>query len=467
MARLFGTDGVRGVANRDLDAPLAYRLARALVAVTEARGAAPQARADGSGSGRPAALIGCDTRASSDLLVAGLAAGFCSAGWDAILLDVIPTPGVAFLARALGVPAAVVSASHNPPEDNGIKFLSPEGYKQPDAVEEAVEAAALAGEDPAPRPVGGGVGRVRRRPDLRERYLEFLVSQGPDLRGLHVVVDCAHGAATPLAPELFRRLGARVTVLHDAPDGTNVNVGCGSTHPAPLARAVRDAGADAGFAFDGDADRCIAVDARGETVDGDHVLLLAAAGRRRSGRLPGGAVVGTVMTNYGLDLALQPLGVRVVRTRVGDRYVLERMLQDGLVVGGEPSGHVILLDRGQTTGDGLLTAVEILRAMVESGRPLSELAAGLRKLPQVLINVPVADRDAAAAHPGVAEAVRRAEARLAGRGRVVLRPSGTEPLVRVMVEGEDEGLVRALAEEIAAAVRAAGTAPGAPAGATG
>ncbi|MDI3299626.1 MAG: phosphoglucosamine mutase [Bacillota bacterium] len=440
MPRLFGTDGVRGLANRELTPELAFGLGRAAGAALE-RGE------------RPRFLVGQDPRRSSGMLEAALVAGLASVGADVERIGVVTTPGLAFLVREAGASAAaMVSASHNPAEYNGIKFFSAEGFKLPDAVEDEIEAL-LGREAELPRPEGEGLGRVVERAERAERYVDFLAGSVPDgaLAGLSLVVDCANGAASRIAPEAFRRLGVRLTVLHAEPDGLNINRRCGSLHPEALARAVREAGASAGLAFDGDADRCIAVDERGAVLDGDQILAVLAADRRAQGKLPGGTVVGTVMSNLGLELALAEMGVRLLRTRVGDRYVLEAMLREGYVLGGEPSGHVILRDL-HTTGDGILTGIQLLAAARRLGAPLSELGRRVRKLPQVQLDVPAPAREGLETNPRVAEARAEVERRLGGRGRLVLRPSGTEPVVRVMVEAEDEAEARAAAERLARVV---------------
>lgn len=441
MGRLFGTDGIRGVANADLSTELVDRVARAAVHVL-----APRRR------GRIA--IGRDPRISGDLLEAQFAAGLCSAGADAIRLGVLPTPGVALLARRLGVDAGVViSASHNPVEDNGIKFFAPTGFKLPDAVEDEIErlmesAAGLT------RPSGTAVGRITDVPDAPEQYLEFLAGHAhARLDGWRVVVDCANGATSALAPGLWERLGATVTAICARPDGTNINAGCGSTHPEVMAEAVVRAGADLGFAHDGDGDRAIAADRHGHVVDGDAIMGIAALHRDARGALPGRAIVATVMTNLGLEVVLRGAGIRIERARVGDRYVLERMLETGLTLGGEQSGHVIFLDHA-TTGDGLLTAVQIANVMLETGRSLDDLAARFHRYPQVLLNVRVQAPDRWVDDPEILAAVARADRHLGERGRVLVRASGTERLVRVMTECETATEAESLARELADLVAA-------------
>jgi phosphoglucosamine mutase len=444
LGKLFGTDGVRGRANGDLTPELALALGRA------AAGALWEA--EPAHAGRPLVVVGRDPRASGRLLESALVAGICSAGGDALLVGVVPTPAVAFLTRHYRAAAgAVISASHNPMPDNGIKFFGPEGFKLPDALEERIEAALGSVDQEAPRPVAGAVGRVREAGDAVEAYLDHLLEDVPDLGGLPLVVDCANGAATTVAPEAYRRAGARVAAVAAEPDGENINAGVGSTHPEHVQEAVRRSGAAVGLAHDGDADRLIAVDEHGELVDGDVILAVAALDERERGALPTGTVVTTVMTNLGFRQAMARHGVAVVQTAVGDRYVLEAMRAGGHVLGGEQSGHIIFLDRA-TTGDGVLTALRLLAIMARTGRPLSELAKVMRRLPQVLVNVRVTDRDALEDSAVIAAAVAAEEAALGGRGRVLVRASGTEPLVRVMVEAEAEAAARAVAERLARVV---------------
>ena len=441
MGRLFGTDGVRGVAGRDLTTELAHGIGRALVATV--------------GSPRPRVAVGRDTRASGEMLEAALAAGICSAGGDVLLLGVVPTPAVAFLTVDLGADAGtVISASHNPPEDNGIKLFSSDGMKLPDMVEDEIER--VVGEGDGPRPEGLEVGRiVPEQDDAAERYLAHLAgSVDGTLGGMKVVVDGANGAAYRLAPMLFRRLGADVFAIGDEPDGTNINVGCGATHPETLAEAARRFGADAGVAHDGDADRAILCDADGQILDGDHVLAACALAMRDEGTLAKDVVVATVMANLGFRRAMEETGITVVETQVGDRYVLEEMRRSGAILGGEQSGHVIFLDAA-TTGDGLLTAARFLAIARARGVSVAELASVVRKLPQVLVAVEVEDREGVEEAEEIREAVRAAEEALGDRGRVLVRASGTEPVVRVMVEAEDEEDARRHAEAIAASVRRA------------
>jgi phosphoglucosamine mutase len=445
VGKLFGTDGVRGLANADLTPELALALGRAAVGVL---------RAERPGAmGRPAVVVGRDPRASGMLLESALVAGILSAGGDVLAAGVVPTPAVAFLTRHYRAAAgAVISASHNAMPDNGIKFFGPEGFKLPDAVEERIEAAVGAGDHGAPRPVGAEVGGLRpAADDAVEAYLAHLLEGVPDLGGLEVVVDCANGAAAEIAPEAYRRAGAKVTAVAAEPDGHNINDGVGSTHPEHVQAALARTGAAVGLAHDGDADRLLAVDEHGRLVDGDVILAICALDARDRGGLPTGTVVTTVMTNLGFRKAMAEHGIAVEQTGVGDRYVLEAMLAGGHALGGEQSGHLIFLDRA-TTGDGLLTGLRLLGVVARSGRPLSELAKVIRRLPQVLVNVRVADRHALEGATAVWQAVREEEARLGERGRVLVRPSGTEALVRVMVEAETEAEARATADRLGAVV---------------
>lgn len=439
MGRLFGTDGVRGVAGRDLTEDLARALGRAGVAALRA-------------GDHPAVVIGRDTRISGEALEAALAEGIVEAGGHAVLAGIVPTPAVAFLTVDLGAAAGVmVSASHNPPEYNGIKFFSSDGMKLPDDTEDRIEA--LLGADTSTAP-----GSVRHaEDDASERYLAHLVAAAEGrLEGMRVVVDCANGAAFRLAPEMLRRLGAEVTAINDEPDGGRINVGSGSTNPEVVARAVRAQGADAGVAHDGDADRAILVDAEGRVVDGDQLLAASALSLQAAGRLAKDTVVTTVMANLGFRRAMEEAAIIVAETRVGDRYVLEEMLRTGAVLGGEQSGHVIFLGHA-TTGDGLLTAARVL-ALARARGSLAEVASCMRRYPQVLEGVRVGDRVGLDNAEAVWEAVRRAEAALGERGRVLVRASGTEPLVRVMVEAETEEEAqrhtRAISETVASALGA-------------
>jgi phosphoglucosamine mutase len=443
VARLFGTDGVRGIANRDLTAELALQLSFAAAHVL--------GRSRGSDTGRSLAVVGRDPRASGEFLEAAVVAGLASAGVDVCRVGVLPTPGVAFLTAADGADFGVmISASHNPMPDNGIKFFARGGLKLDDGLEDAIEAALDVGGD---RPAGAGVGRVFDAPGAVDRYVRHLLSTiSVPLSGLRIVVDCADGAASLAAPRALQQAGADVTAIHNRPDGLNINDGCGSTHLAELQKAVVAHGADAGFAFDGDADRCLAVDASGQVVDGDQLLAVLALAEHDAATLAHGTVVATVMSNLGFLQAMRAEGIRVVQAKVGDRYVLEEMRTGGYTLGGEQSGHVIMSSHA-TTGDGTLTALHVVAQMAATGRSLADLAGVMQRMPQVLINVPDVDKLRADREPAVLAAVRDAEAELGERGRVLLRPSGTESLVRVMVEAESEADARSMAERLADVVK--------------
>jgi phosphoglucosamine mutase len=440
MSRLFGTDGIRGLANRDLTAPLALALATA----------GAQILSD-SVDGRAHAVVGRDPRASGEFLSAAVIAGLAAAGVDVWDVGVVPTPAVAFLTADTDADFGVVlSASHNPMPDNGIKFFARGGLKLADDVEDRIEALL---DHPAPGPTGAGVGRVRTGGDPLGRYVRHVVgSVSHDLSGLLVVVDGANGAASLAAPRALRELGAEVIEIHTAPDGYNINQDCGSTHMADLVETVRAEGADAGIAHDGDADRCLAVDANGEIVDGDQIMAILAVAMSESEQLAGNTVVGTVMSNLGFKIAMRSVGIDVVETAVGDRYVLEEMVANGYNLGGEQSGHVLLLDHG-TTGDGVMTAAHLLGRVAAAGRPLHELAALMTRLPQVLINVPGVDKSGLDRCAALAAAVQQAEDELGDGGRVLLRPSGTEPLIRVMVEAGNHEDADRIAHGLADVVR--------------
>jgi phosphoglucosamine mutase len=444
MTRLFGTDGVRGMANRELTAELALDLSVAAAHVLGEVGLFE--------GHRPKAVVGRDPRASGEFLEGAIVAGLASAGVDVLRLGVLPTPAVAYLTEALGADLGVVlSASHNPAPDNGIKFLARGGVKLDDALEDAIEARS--GEEWT-RPVGAKVGRVTDYTEGAEKYIAYLLGTMPNrLDGLKVVVDEANGAAYHVSPEALRRLGAEVVTIGVEPDGLNINDECGSTHLEAIKAAVVAHGADAGIAHDGDADRCLAVDADGEEVDGDQILAVLALALRDQGRLVGDTVVGTVMANFGFKQAMQREGLTFVETAVGDRYVLEAMREGGFVLGGEQSGHVILTHFA-TTGDGTLTGLHLLARMAATGKSLAELAGVMTKLPQVMINVKDVDKSRASSSVEVAQAVKEAEAELGESGRVLLRPSGTEQLVRVMVEAESAAQAQALAARLADVVKA-------------
>lgn len=440
--KYFGTDGIRGrVGEAPITPDFVLKLGWAVGSVL----------ASGPGS---SVVIGKDTRISGYLFESALEAGLSAAGAEIRLLGPMPTPAIAYLTRTLHAQAGIViSASHNPYPDNGIKFFSAAGTKLPDAVEQAIEAQL---DRPLVCKASAELGRAMRVDDAPGRYIEFCKSTFPaglDLAGLQIVVDCANGATYHIAPKVLAELGARVTAIGVEPDGLNINEGCGSTHPERLQQTVLAEQADVGLALDGDGDRLIMVDARGEIVDGDQLLYIIASTRRAAGRLAGG-VVGTVMSNLGLEHALLRQQIPFVRTPVGDRYVMERLQAENWQLGGESSGHLLCLDR-TTTGDGIVSALQVLAAMVQSGRGLHELCGGMEKYPQTLLNVRLGARRPDLDDPGLRAAVEAAEQRLADRGRVLLRASGTEPLIRVMVEGQDAELVADLAEQLAGAVRSA------------
>jgi phosphoglucosamine mutase len=458
MARLFGTDGVRGLANADLSPELATAISAAAAGVLAEHARAGGRRSSADADRRPVAVVGRDPRASGEMLEAAVTAGLSAAGADVLRVGVLPTPGVAYLTGALDADLGVmISASHNPMPDNGIKLFAAGGHKLPDALEDEIEAHVREADGRPPagvaaRPTGRGIGRVRDVPDALERYTAHLATATPTpLAGLHVVVDCAHGAASAAAPRAYAASGARVTALHAEPDGWNINEGVGSTHMDALARVVVDEGADLGIAHDGDADRCLAVDAAGEVVDGDQILAVLALDLLARGELADATLVVTVMSNLGLHLAMADAGVTLRTTAVGDRYVLEELRHGGFSLGGEQSGHVVLPAHA-TTGDGLLTALRLMACVAESGRPLADLASAMTRLPQVLVNVPVADKAAVGSSAEVADAVAAAEAELGGKGRVLLRPSGTEQLVRVMVEAPTQRVAGEVADRLAGLV---------------
>lgn len=439
--RLFGTDGVRGVANEELTAELAFKLGQAGAQVL------------GKDKPKPKIVIGKDTRISGDMLEAALVAGICSVGGDALLAGVVPTPAVSYLTRDLGAAAGVViSASHNPVQDNGIKFFDSEGFKLDDSVEDEIEQAAKAVGD-APRPTGKDVGRAIRIMDAEDRYVSFVKSiVTSDLKGMKVVVDCANGAASGVSPKALWELGADVIPIFNDPDGVNINKDCGSTHIEALQQAVLKHKAQIGLAHDGDADRVLAVDEKGQVVDGDQIMTILAQDLKEKGKLKQDTLVVTVMSNLGLHLALNEKGIKTPQTKVGDRYVLEKMREIGATLGGEQSGHIIFLDYN-TTGDGVLTGIQLLQVLKESGKTLSQLAGLMKRLPQVLVNVWVKDKQESMSHPAVTAAIAKAEESLGGQGRILVRPSGTEPLLRIMGEGTDEAEIREVVESIAQVVK--------------
>ncbi len=444
MARLFGTDGVRGLANRDLTAELALDLAVAAAHVLADAG-------DFAGH-RPTAVVGRDPRISGEFLEAAVVAGLASAGVDVVRVGVAPTPAIAFLTGHTGADIGVVlSASHNAMPDNGIKFFARGGAKLDDSIEDAIEARL---NEPWQRPTGADVGHIIDGTEMVERYVEHLVGSLPNrLDGLRVVVDCANGAAFHVAPEAYRRAGAEVIAIHAAPNGLNINDQCGSTHLEDLQREVVARQADLGIGHDGDADRCLAIDADGNVVDGDQIMAVLALAMRDRGALRANTVVATVMSNLGFKIAMREAGIGLIETAVGDRYVLEAMRASAYTLGGEQSGHVIMLDHA-TTGDGTLTALHLMARMAQTGRTLAELAAVMHQLPQVLINVKDVDKARVGTNQALNTALTSAAERLGDKGRVLLRPSGTEPLVRVMVEAPTADLAQEVADELVAVVRA-------------
>lgn len=447
MAKLFGTDGIRGVANRELTPEMAFRVGRITAALLS------------ESHDRPVFLIGRDTRLSGGMLEGALSAGIASTGVHVGLLGVLSTPALAFLTRHLKAAAGVIiSASHNPIEDNGLKIFNGQGYKLPDILEKQIEDLYFTGEDNFPRAVGQAVGQIYCEQGAVDHYLAYLKEEAPDLSGLRLVVDCGHGAACSLAPELLRSLGATVKLLHGTPDGSSINVNCGATNPGDLRREVLAEAADLGLAFDGDADRLIAVDDQGQVVDGDAILAVCTLALLPAGRLKKDTLVVTVMSNGGLELLGMQRGFRVVRTPVGDRFILEKMLEAGLNLGGEQSGHIIFADRA-TTGDGILTALELLKVLKQAGRPLSELASCLVRLPQVLVNRQVATASRWQDNRKITMAIEEVKESIGRCGRILVRASGTEPLIRIMVEAtltEEElhrhanGLAEIIAAELGA-----------------
>lgn len=467
--QLFGTDGVRGVANLEpMTSEMALKLGRAIARVLRDPPSQPAAgpaqeripssvRLQGGRAGhRYKVLVGKDTRLSGYMFETALASGICSMGADVLLVGPLPTPGVAFLTRSMRADAGVViSASHNPFQDNGIKFFSGDGFKLPDEVETRMEEMIFKGELDRYRPTASEIGKAFRISDAVGRYIVFLKNTFPrhlTLEGLRIVLDCGNGAAYRVAPEILSELGAEVISLGVHPDGENINRDCGSLYPETAREALLRHRADIALSLDGDGDRVIFIDESGEVLDGDYVLAICAKEMRQKGNLKGEAVVATVMSNLGLDLALQGEGIKVVRTAVGDRYVVEEMLRGGYKLGGEQSGHIVFLDHN-TTGDGILTCLQILSLMVEKGRRLGELRKVMTRLPQVLVNVEVKEKKDFSRLPRVREKIAAIEKELGQRGRILVRYSGTEPLARVMLEGEDEGRIREMAHEIAQEIR--------------
>jgi len=446
MNKLFGTDGVRGVANIEpMTSETALKLGRAAAYLFKSR------------QGRHQIVIGKDTRLSGYMLESALTSGICSMGVDVLLVGPLPTPAIAFLTRSLRADAGVmISASHNPYQDNGIKFFSKDGMKLPDELEQRMEALILSHEIEHIRPTDHHIGKAFRVDDAEGRYIEFVKRSLPrnmDFQGLRVVLDCANGAAYHVFPKVLRELGATVRVIGDEPNGTNINAHCGAVHPERLQEIVRDHQADIGIALDGDADRAVFVSERGHLVDGDNALAAFTLDFSQRGLLKKDTVVGTVMSNFGFELAMKQAGIQLVRTPVGDRYILERMVADGYVLGGEPSGHLIFLNY-HTSGDGLITGLQMLKLMKRTGQKLSKLAECMTAVPQVLLGVKVPHKPNLESIPQLQQAIEAGKIRLNDRGRVLVRYSGTEPLVRVMVEGQNDSVIREVAQELAGVVKA-------------
>ncbi len=441
MARLFGTDGVRGVANEELTPLLAMQLGQAGATVLTKEN-----------EHRPTIMVGCDTRISGDMLANALMAGICSVGANAVYVGVIPTPAVAYLTKKYKVEAGVViSASHNPVEFNGIKFFDGNGYKLPDSMEDEIEALIRGGMHNMELPTGSRVGKIKYRTDAREEYINHAIQSVPvDLSALKIVVDCAEGASYYTSVEALRELGANVVPIHNMPDGTNINSNCGSTHMEELQARVVYEKANVGLAFDGDADRLLAVDENGAIVDGDQIMAVVGNHMKNQGKLKKNTIVATVMSNLGFFKMGERENLHMEQTKVGDRYVLERMREIGASLGGEQSGHVIFLDEN-TTGDGLLSALHLLEVMVDTGKPLSELASVMTVMPQALVNakVPNHKKDKYMEYPEIAKAIDELNSKFAGEGRVLIRPSGTEPKVRVMIEGKDQRMIDEEAHKLA------------------
>lgn len=445
MGILFGTDGVRGIANLELTPELAFDLGRAGSYVLASQ----------DSSSRPRIMVGKDTRVSGDMLEAALVAGICSTGADVLTVGVIPTPAVAYLTQKYEASCGIViSASHNPVQDNGIKFFGPNGYKLPDEIEAEIERLVLEGTKDLSRPQGKEIGRVYNVEEALNRYLFFLAacySEKEDLNNITIVVDCANGAAYEAGPKMWRRLGAKVISINDKPNGLNINDRCGSTYTESLKKAVIQYKADIGIAYDGDADRCIAIDERGNEMDGDHIMVICALDMRRRGVLKPASVVATVMSNIGLDIALKRENVNVESCKVGDRYVLEKMNETESMLGGEQSGHIIFREHA-TTGDGLLTSLKLVEIMKRTGLALSELAREMEKQPQMLVNIKLEDKDNILSHTLVTAALAQAEEKLGEWGKLVVRPSGTEPLVRIMAQGPEQYLLEEVIDEISSAI---------------
>lgn len=442
MGKFFGTDGVRGVANKDLTPELAFKLGWAATTYF------------GRDHEKPVIVIGRDTRISGHMLEAALAAGICSAGGQAILLSVVPTPAVAYLAGKLNAQAGVViSASHNPYPDNGIKFFAGNGYKLSDAVEDELEELVLGCNEEMQRPVGDKIGTITQHHDLLKQYIDYLVGTvDVNFKGLKLVVDCANGAAYEVAPVVYKRLGAEVIVINNHPTGTNINDKCGSTHLEQLQEAVIKHKADFGIAHDGDADRCLAVDENGEIIDGDQMMVICALDLMAQNKLKDNTLVATVMSNIGLYQAIKKAGGRVEVAGVGDRYVLELMQEKSFILGGEQSGHVIFAEHS-TTGDGVLTALQVIASLKRSGKSMSELAAVMTRYPQLLVNVRVASKEGWEENEAITKAIQQGEKELSEQGRILVRPSGTEQLIRVMAEGPDMDKLERIVHQIANTVK--------------
>jgi phosphoglucosamine mutase len=439
MGKLFGTDGIRGIANKDLTPELAFKVGRAGAYVL-------------SKGKKGKILVGKDTRKSGDMLEAAITAGICSIGLDVISVGVVPTPAVAYLTKKYNALAGVViSASHNPVEYNGIKFFNENGFKLADEIEEEIENYILGDQEISFRPIKGEIGKVIVEDNGYKDYIAYLKSTiDNDLSGLKIAVDCGNGAVYKIAPELLKELGAEIVVISDEPNGVNINVECGSTNPSLVQSLVRESKADIGLSFDGDADRLIAVDEKGNIIDGDHIIAICGTYLHEHNKLNNNTVVGTIMTNIGLDIYLKSKGINIVKTKVGDRYVLEEMLKSGYVLGGEQSGHIIFLEHS-TTGDGLLTALQLINVMKETGKKASELNSIMTSFPQVLVNAKVKNelKNSCLKDERIKAEIEKVENELKGEGRVVIRPSGTEPLIRVMIEGKDLEKIEKLAKDLA------------------
>ncbi len=442
--KLFGTDGIRGKANQSpMTGEMAFEIGRAAAYVLKKE------------HGRNMILIGKDTRLSGYMLESALTSGMCSMGMDVVLIGPMPTPGIAFVTRSLRVDAGIViSASHNPYDDNGIKFFSSKGFKLPDSIEKEIEEAVFSGKLKDIRPLGSEIGKAHRVDDAAGRYIEYVKAtfpKGMTLEGVKVVVDCANGASYKITPFVLDELGAEVIAINNKPDGKNINAGCGSTHPQSMQKEVLRHKAHIGIAHDGDGDRTIFCDERGEIIDGDKIMAICALDMKKEKRLKNNTLVATVMSNLGLEVFLKKSGIKLLRTQVGDRYVVEEMLRQRCSLGGEQSGHIIFMDHN-TTGDGAITALQVLAIMCKTGHPLSKVASGIPIYPQVLLNVPVPKPKSIEKFPAVMSAIRRAKKQLRG-GRLLVRPSGTEPKIRIMVEGSNMHKITTIAEELAEVIK--------------